>query len=219
MNTLRPDLPTLPARMRHLPINEAGYPVPHFVAWIEGKPEFRCIRPEVLTVAIARRLCWICGQRLTSLSAFVLGPMCSVNRVNAEPPSHVDCARFAARACPFLTRPKATRREDDLPDDAQEMAGCPIKRNPGCCAVWATRQWKWEYTSHGHRGQLCMIGDPEWVEWYAEGRVATREEVMASIDSGLPILMDMAEKEGRQAVRELRSMHVEALKLLPVGAA
>lgn len=49
----------------------------------------------------------------------------------------------------------------------------------------------------------------------AEGRPATRDEVVASIDSGLPILRADAEAEGSDAVADLEQMHSEALALIP----
>jgi hypothetical protein len=36
------------------------------------------------------------------------------------------------------------------------------------------------------------MGEPSQVEWWAEGRPATREEVQRSIDSGLPALEAVA---------------------------
>ena len=38
-------LPPMPSRIAALPVDERGYPVPWFVAWIDGKPEFRCADP------------------------------------------------------------------------------------------------------------------------------------------------------------------------------
>jgi hypothetical protein len=40
---------------------------------------------------------------------------------------------------------------------------------------------------------------------------------MESIDSGYPILMDMAVKDGRGAVQELERLRGEALKLVPAA--
>ena len=62
------------------------------------------------------------------------------------------------------------------------------------------------------------FGEPKRAHWYARGREATRAEVMASIDSGLPILRDMAESEGPAAVAELERMHQQALACIPAGA-
>jgi hypothetical protein len=93
----------IPERMRRLPIDERGWLVPWFVAWVDGKPDHRAMDGAKLRDAIKRRLCWNCGQPLGARGAFVLGPMCAVNRTNAEPPNHYECARFAAIACPHLS--------------------------------------------------------------------------------------------------------------------
>jgi hypothetical protein len=42
---LKPTLESLPVRLQGLPIDERGYPVPWFVAWENGKPEFRAMDP------------------------------------------------------------------------------------------------------------------------------------------------------------------------------
>jgi hypothetical protein len=39
------------------------------------------------------------------------------------------------------------------------------------------------------------MGEPDRVEWWAEGRKATREEVQESIDSGLPNLERLAQMQ------------------------
>src|SRR4051812_13821199 len=104
-------LPPMPPSIAALPRDHRGYPVPWFVAWSEGRPIFPAADPQKLVRAIRERRCWVCGDLLTRYLAFVVGPMCTVNRVSAEPPSHLKCAEFSTRACPFLTRPKMKRVE------------------------------------------------------------------------------------------------------------
>ncbi len=215
-NQLRPDLPLLPARMRSLRVSDAGYPVPWFVAWIDGKPEFRVIGPGKIRLAIERRLCWVCGKPLGTIMAFVIGPMCGLNRTNAEPPNHPDCARFSAKGCPFLSRPKAERREGGMPEESHEPAGFAIRRNPGCCAVWLTNRYA--LFDDGRGGLLFEIGEPLAVEWYAEGREATHDEVLQSVESGYPILETAARQEGAAALRALAAAKERLLPLLPVNA-
>src|SRR5262245_2742625 len=101
---LRPELPPVPERMRKLPLHR-GYPVPWFVEWIEGVPDFRIMDGRKLVRAVKEKRCWVCGELMGSYLAFTIGPMCAVNRISAEPPSHRECASFSARGCPFLTRP------------------------------------------------------------------------------------------------------------------
>ncbi|MGW5477638.1 hypothetical protein [Streptomyces sp. NPDC004008] len=206
------ELPSLPQRMARLPRNPVGYPVPWFVAWIDGTPDFRVIGEGKLDEAIRFRVCWLCGQPLGANAAFVIGPMCAVNRVSAEPPSHRDCADYATRACPFLITPRMRRRDTALPDAAGEPDGIMIRRNPGVAVVWVSRTWRLQ-----PRLRLWTVGDPAEVRWYAEGRPATRDEVLASIDSGLPLLRAEAENDRRpaEALAELDRQHARALELVP----
>ena len=120
---------------------------------------------------------------------------------------------FSAISCPFLTKPKAVRRDAGLPEeiaDGSNCAGIAIMRNPGCTAIWRTKSY--ELFNPGN-GTLFSVGDPVSVDWYAEGRKATRDEILASMESGLPILMELARKEG--AERELLDKRDFALQYLP----
>lgn len=204
--------PVPPPRIARLPRNHAGYPVPWFVATVEGVPDFRVVRPGGIEDALRFGLCWLCGQRLGANAAFILGPMCTITRVSPEPPSHRDCALYAARACPFLTNPNMRRRTTGLPEDIVNPDGEMITRNPGVVAVWVSRKWA---PIPGYR--LFNVGDPMSVTWLAEGRNATRREVLAAIDSGMPILRGAAEKDpqSRQALQELGEQHADAMRHLP----
>lgn len=221
---LRSNLPPLPDRMKALPVDKRGFPVPFFVAWLDeagnetmagsshGRPDFRIVGIGKVEDCVRRERCWLCGQRLGAYKAFVVGPMCAVNRVSSEPPSHRECAEFAAKACPFLTQPRMRRNEKDVLDKTCEPGGIMIRRNPGVALVWVTREFR---PFRAGRGLLFRIGPHDNVHWYAEGREATRDEVMASIDSGLPILRQEAERDGPQAVQMLARGLAEALRLVP----
>lgn len=196
----------LPSRMAGLPRDERGYPVPKFVEWFDGKPDFRVVDSRHMIACVRSDLCWLCGNKLGRYKAFVLGPMCAVNRINSEPPSHYECARFAVRNCPFLTKPMAKRNKRDLPDDHHEAAGLPIDRNPGCCAIWVTGTYKPFKPQAGGSGVLFSVGPPDRVEFWAQGRPATRAEVEASLNGGLPLLEQTARRcdgpEGERALAE-----------------
>lgn len=212
--------PDMPGRMKQLPRNSAGYPVPFFVEFIDGVPDFRVMNSDNLRRAIMEELCWICGHRLHRYmqtrgprGTFVAGPMCLVNRTSAEPPSHEDCAVWSAKACPFLSNPNKVRREANLPDEWKEPGGIAIMRNPGVSALIASSKWAWFRPQHGEvRGVLCEMQRVDSVRWIAEGRPATDDEVLNSIDSGMGQLLDMAEQEGPVAVRALAHKTRDALK-------
>jgi hypothetical protein len=190
--------------MATLPVDERGYPVPFFVAWIDDKPDFRVMDPEKWQRAVKDRLCWVCGKRLGSYMVFVLGPMCGITRTSAEPPCHLECARWSAINCPFLARPHMVRREhEQLLAQGAVISGESIERNPGVSALWICHDYKLFRPNGG--GMLIEVGDPEEVQWFAEGRIARREEVIESIRTGLPALEAEAEKEkAKGAVEDLR---------------
>lgn len=176
-----------PARIKHLP-QWAGRPVPWFVAWIDGVPDFRIVDTNKLGPAIQENRCWVCGDKMGHYKSFVVGPMCALTRVVSEPPSHLACARFSAIVCPFMNTPARTRRDTALPEIRQEPGGYHIERNPGAVAVWTTKTYTPFRAQAGHPGLLFEMGDPESIDWFAEGRAATRAEVLRAIDSGLPEL-------------------------------
>lgn len=232
MTALRPELPPLPERMQKLPLDHRGYPVPWFVAWTDdGKPLFQVMDSAKLVRAIKQRLCWVCGEPLGRYFAFVIGPMCAINRISGEPPSHRDCAVFSATACPFLTRPKMVRNEVAIdraeeafgetlrtPEGKMITAGMAIERNPGVALVWVTEAYR---TMRAPRsdgkgdGILFRIGMPTEALWFAHGRPASLVEVQESIKSGLPVLEEAARLDGPDAEAQLRAAIASAALYLP----
>jgi hypothetical protein len=191
--------------MENLPVDERGYVVPWFVDWLDGKPEFRAMDPKKLIRAVKERLCWVCGERLGVNLCFVAGPMCGINRTSSEPPAHLECGRWSARNCPFLANPRQVRRTDETAP-ANNSAGFGLTRNPGVVMLWITRTYEVFSAHAGNTGPLIQMGTPESVEWWAEARPATRAEVVASIEEGLPNLEAMArqQKGGLEALAKAR---------------
>jgi hypothetical protein len=213
----RPELPKIPEYIARLPVFR-GYPVPWFVETIPGKdPDFRIVSRTKLAAAIAQRRCWVCGVNIPTAQefAFVIGPMCAINRTSSEPPSHVECANFSALACPFLARPKMVRREDDLPAELSLPPGMMIGRNPGVALVWITTTYTKRFAPNG---VLIKVGEPSRVWAFAEGRNATADEVRASIESGMPLLREAAQREGLLALSELAAARRRAYKVLGLAA-
>ncbi len=195
------DQAKMPSRMAKLPRDARGYPVPRFVSWYDGKPDFRIADTRYLEHCFRARTCWLCGELLGRYLAFVIGPMCAVNRTTAEPPCHRDCAEYAVQACPFLCFPQRTRDMANLPE-RRAPPGSTIERNPGVALIWVTLGYTLERDSHGRPG-LISIGDPVSRSWWCRGRPATRAEVEASIESGLPLLHKLAEQDGPEGIAEL----------------
>lgn len=214
MNQLNASIEDLwmPDRIKRLPISPKGFPVPFFVAWVDGKPDFRTADGEKLVQCVKRNLCWVCGQPLGQYKAFPIGPMCVINRNISEPPSHKECAEYSVRACPFLVNPATKRNEKNVPDAAVEPGGIAIKRNPGVTCIWVTKDFR---VRRDGNGVLFRLGDPISTDWYSHGRRATRAEVEESIRTGIPILMEMAVEDGGMAVAMLKSQIVKSNLYLP----
>jgi hypothetical protein len=219
MNPLRPELTELPRHMRTLPVDRRGYPIPWFVDWVDGVPEFRAMDGRKWRFAIRTGACWVCGGPLGRHRTFVIGPMCAVNRVTSEPPSHHDCAEWSARNCPFLARPHMVRREDEEFTTERLVAEAPgvaIPRNPGVALLWCTHGGAYSTMFAGGATPLIKLNeDPERVLWFAEGRPATRAQVEASIDSGMVLLREAAKVDGPLALEALEQYHARALPLYP----
>lgn len=104
----------IPKELSHLKIDERGYPVPFFVSWINGKPEFRYLNNERQEMIIENKLCHICGLKLyKDYSYFISGPVGLQNRISSDAGMHRVCAEFSLRACPHLYLQKAERRQND----------------------------------------------------------------------------------------------------------
>jgi len=180
-NALRRGLPPLPARMQDLPVDERGYPIPEFVSRLDGKRDFRAVSLDHLAKCIRDDVCWVCGQALDALKVFVIGPLPALQGISNEPPSHAECAEFAAKACPFLLLPQAKHRPVDSPE-VRKMRGAMRGDNPGVCCLYTVRGYAY---SEGPKGVLFRTGRATQVEWYTLGRKATRDEVLAAIRDSL----------------------------------
>ena len=211
MPDYRHDLPELPPKMRHLPISPKGYPVPYFVSIVDGQPEFRVADPDKLVRCVRDRRCWICGGPLGRYKAFTFGPMGVINRISAEPPSHLECARYAAQACPFLVRPRARRRDANLPSIEPTAAGASM-RNPGVTVIWVTTRWELVRALDGFSFE---VDAPHAVEWYAEGRPARADQVRDPFESAVAILHDVAQAQGGRAAAVLERQIEHARRYLP----
>jgi hypothetical protein len=205
----------MPERIKNLPHDpERGYPIPFFVAWIDGKADFRIADDEKRVRCVKERLCWICGEKLGRYLAFVIGPMCAINRISAEPPMHRDCAEYSVRVCPFLLNPNQKRNPKKVDAEIDEPPGIAIMRNPGCMVVWITTGYS--IVRDQVDRVLFGVGPPLKLVWVAEGRNATRAEVLESIETGLPLLRELAQKDGPAAETALNNQLARAIQLIPI---
>jgi hypothetical protein len=220
---VRPELAALPRRLKKLSVDARGYPIPWFVAWLDGAPEFRAMDPGKWALAVRERLCWVCGDPMGKFITFVLGPMCGVNRTTSEPACHLDCAEWSAQNCPFLARPHMVRRDMDPAtvehhDLNVNPAGIALTRNPGVTLLWTThtfRPFRVDGTIPGAQaGLLIHVGDPLAIRAYRAGQAATREDVDESIANGLPALRVMAESGGAESIAALNECVVRLARTL-----
>lgn len=219
-NQLRHDVAPPPKFMQKLPIDKRGYPIPWFVDYINGEPEFRAMDIRKFKAAANNRLCWTCGQMLYGEEVFVIGPMCAVNRISAEPPSHRECAIYSAQNCPFLSRPHMIRREGGLTLPQKPVPGVMETRNPGVTLLWYTRRHTLVNAAVrpgvSGEGILFKLGHAFRLDWYCQGRPATRDEVLDSIHTGLPKLRETANKyDGPAGRAQLEVEITQALRLVP----
>ena len=190
---------TVPERIKTLPTDERGYPIPWFVYRnSDGKPDFRVAATHKIHEAVSSSLCWICGGALQTSRAFVVGPLGVVNRVSPEPPSHRSCAVFAATTCPYLTKPNMNRNPRGLPFDREPPPGHMILDNkPSAIAVWITRRYpRMMQVDHG---VLFMMHEPQEVRWYCNGKPAIRSEVLKAMSKSLAPFIEEARAEGADA--------------------
>jgi hypothetical protein len=207
----------MPPRMARRPISDKGFPVPYFVTAKDpaGNWDFRFVDPMMPRHCMRRKVCWLCGEALGQYLAFVIGPMCSINRVSSEPPSHRDCAEYAIKACPFLSRPNMKRNDADLTEQQKGLQierapGIAVSHNPGVTLLWITKRYEYD-------NGLFFIGEPLELYWYKERRPATRAEIGEAINKGLPYLRQVAAMEGKEAEADLNKQIARAMPLLPAA--
>ncbi len=77
-----------------------GYPIPFLMMpdqqiMIDGNKMKRCV---------LEKRCMICGQKLANKKWFIGGQASAQNRLFTDPAMHEECARYALRVCPFLSK-------------------------------------------------------------------------------------------------------------------
>lgn len=185
MTTLHPSIIDIPRpdRVMRLPIDARGYPVPYFVYYNDGVPDHRVMDAQKRIPCIKQNLCWLCGEPLGRYMCFVAGPISCVNRVTSEPPMHLDCAEYALKTCPFLTKPHMERRTAGLPEATTTLHG-QLLANPHINLAWVVKR----YDLIPREGDFYFYFGcvpPEAVRWYRAGKVLSRLEVTALFDGEL----------------------------------
>lgn len=112
---MMPDV-ELPERMKALPRDERGLPIP-FIVWYDpdGKPHFTINDQQKQLSAAQNDLCGICGQKLEKMRWFIGGPLSAFapGGCYIDGPMHDECVHYALRVCPYLAMPSYNNRLDD----------------------------------------------------------------------------------------------------------
>ncbi len=122
----------IPPFLSHLKVDSRGYPIPFFVSWIKGKPEFRLLDVHKQEICIREHKCGICGKKLVkNVAYFISGPLGAKNQVSTDPPMHKECAEFSLQACPHMHFERADRRDANLPAGVEGNA-TQLLTKPDC---------------------------------------------------------------------------------------
>jgi hypothetical protein len=66
-----------------------------------------------------------------------------------------------------------------------------LEHNPGVSLIWITKSFKLTRPRIGNtNGMLFALGEPERIEFWKEGRTATRAEIDESLELGLTMLAE-----------------------------
>jgi hypothetical protein len=154
----------IPKELAHLKIDERGYPVPYFVSWVDGKPEFRFLDHSRQEMIIEKGVCHICGKKLNKDYNYVIsGPIGYQNRISSDAAMHRVCAEFSLKACPHLYLQKAERRENDELGKAVSALPSPVvKEKPSILLL--VRISKYKTVKHGKATYLKYT--PAFYETY-----------------------------------------------------
>jgi hypothetical protein len=167
----------VPESMRRLRVF-AGLPVPWYAEWRDDKPVYGVpVSDEKFKRAAVSHVCIMCGARLRRRAAFVGDAAVAIRQRTAVPPAHSDCAHWALGHLRVISTATHFHR---------------VK------VLWVTRIWKWL------GARIFDIGVPEAVEWYLEGRSATRAEVDPTLDREVYELACSAWPGGLEDLRRRR---------------
>lgn len=173
------DIP-VPPRMRHLPKDARGYPVPYVVyVDIDGKPNFVINDSATRYRCLIDDLCSICGKKLLTGRWFAGGPQSAFHEQGCyiDTPMHGECVRYALVVCPYLAMTSWKTISDKVAKRA-DLKGITVidntmidERPEVFVAVLATRQKIINY------GQYIKPLRPyRRVEYWRHGKMLSKQE-------------------------------------------
>lgn len=113
----------IPERMRLLPRDKRGYPIPFIVFRDKaGTPHFTINDEARRRFVLDTDRCAICNHQLFRGRWYVGGPGCAFDPRGAylDPPLHHECATYALQVCPYLAAPRYSRLVDGKTLDPQQ---------------------------------------------------------------------------------------------------
>jgi hypothetical protein len=116
------DVP-VPSRMKHLPRDRRGYPIPAVVLRDrDGMPHFTINDSDIRQGLIVRDECSICGGKLFRGRWFVGGPLSAFHPdgLYIDSAVHRECAVYALQVCPYLAAPVYSHRIDAKQVDVEK---------------------------------------------------------------------------------------------------
>lgn len=123
----------IPERMKDLPLDKRGYPIP-FNVWRDpnGNPHFAINDEGKREKCILENLCSVCGMDLNIYFWFVGGPLSAFDPDGAymDTALHHECMTYALQVCPYLSMPKYLGRIDDAGVDYSKLPPGTIFMDP-----------------------------------------------------------------------------------------
>lgn len=168
--TPQPDVPPrLARRLRDL----RGMIVP-YAQFIDanGNADFRVLDDRRVSYCLEHRRCAMCGEPLGRHLHFVGGPLCAVNGLFYDPPTHKECAEYALQACPHLARLKGrfARIPDSIPGAAHIVIGALASdEKQDIFALMHTTDFTF---GRDHAGMMLIKAKLPWLDvaWWREGK-------------------------------------------------
>jgi hypothetical protein len=191
--TRRPGGPPIAERLRRLPPDDQGRPVPWFVQWVDGRPCYDKTDPRCFDVAVHQHLCWVCGQRLGTYLSWALEPISIITRRAGVPPQHRECAIHATELWPLPNIPEIQ-------------------------LVWTGKSYQWSESKGAYTFEL---GPHEQLLWLRKGLPAGRADVIEAVAKRLPEVRErtlataVGPRQHQAALQALEARCRTALQLVP----
>ncbi len=165
--------PEIPKRMQHLPLFR-GLPIPYanFIG-PDGQPDFKVLDHQKHQEILREKLCGICGGPLgRGTIAFIGGEGSIKSSLFTDPAMHVECARYAAKVCPYLNNGSATYSSAPPKHLGQgdfvhkEFEAVNSKR-PKRMGIYFTNGYKYGQISRGDPMIYIKANPPLSIDWTA----------------------------------------------------